>query len=370
MKEYFNLIGIDCSPELRRRLDTAFHPVDVPSEERYACISPRWDGDCPLHLPNGYCALQCEHGEGAIPTVCRYYPRSPKTYYAYQCQCANSCEAVIEQLFAYKEPMTFLRRRLSFHFHESQAHQHDAFTQIFPAVQRACLHILQDRSRPFSQRLQHLGELVTVMDVPYRQGNAEGVRAVLPLSTVITHGNEPASPLTKSNLKSALYILQELLNWAEQNNDPLQSELESARKMLRMIPGEPISEETASLWEECNRNMDQLFPENERMLEQIFVNHLCYDEFPFCSERANLWDSYLSLITAYALVRLASICHIAAYTANETELRSLTPIESYADVVAVVFRMVEHTNFKHNAPILARRFSYDHPTKTTLLCYL
>ena len=208
------------------------------------------------------------------------------------------------------------------------------------------------------------------MDVPYRQGNAEGVRAVLPLSTVITHGNEPASPLTKSNLKSALYILQELLNWAEQNNDPLQSELESARKMLRMIPGEPISEETASLWEECNRNMDQLFPENERMLEQIFVNHLCYDEFPFCSERANLWDSYLSLITAYALVRLASICHMAAYTANETELRSLTPIESYADVVAVVFRMVEHTNFKHNAPILARRFSYDHPTKTTLLCYL
>ena len=72
MKEYFNLIGMDCSPELRRRLDTAFHPVDVPSEERYACISPRWDGDCPLHLPNGYCALQCEHGEGAIPTVCRY----------------------------------------------------------------------------------------------------------------------------------------------------------------------------------------------------------------------------------------------------------------------------------------------------------
>lgn len=369
MKEYFNLLGMDCSPELRRRLDTAFHPVETPSEERYATISPRWDGDCPLHLPNGYCGLQCEHGEGAIPSVCRYYPRSPKTYYAYQCQCANSCEGVVEQLFAYREPMTFLRHRLTFTFNETQERRQDALAQIFPAVQRACLHILQDRSRPLSHRLQHLGEFVTVMDIPYRQGNADGVRAVLPLSSVIANGKEPSS-LTKANLKSALHILQDLLHWTEQNNEPLQDELKSALEMLCMTSEEAISDETVALWEQYDQNMKQLFPENERMLEQLFVNHLCYDSFPFGVNRTNLWDSFLAFITAYALIRSASICHMAAYTSTDAEGCSLTPTEAYADIVAAVFRMVEHTNFAHNAPILARRFAYDTPTKANLLCYL
>ena len=66
MQEYFRMIGLDCSPDLRRRLDTAFHLPDTPSEDRYAIISRRWDGDCPLHLPNGLCGLQCECGEDAI----------------------------------------------------------------------------------------------------------------------------------------------------------------------------------------------------------------------------------------------------------------------------------------------------------------
>ena len=57
MKEYFRLIGLDCSPRLHARLECAFHQPDTPSPERYALISPDWRGDCPMHDEDGLCML-------------------------------------------------------------------------------------------------------------------------------------------------------------------------------------------------------------------------------------------------------------------------------------------------------------------------
>lgn len=371
MQEYFHMLGRDCSPELRRRLDTAFHLADTPSEDHYAIISPRWDGDCPLHLPSGLCGLQCECGEGAIPSVCRYYPRSPKSKYAYQCQCSNSCEAVVELLFDYKEPMTFLRQRLSFTFNELTPHEHAPLTRLFPLVQRACLHILQDRARSLSLRLQHLGEFVSIMDVPYRQGNTEGIHAVLPYCAVAGNADptEAPEPLTDRELETVLGTMRDLLVWISENNVQLQDHAKTAQNILSISSCEPIGKNTLSLWRQWNAEMARQFPENDRMLEQIFVNHLCYDGFPFSGEHRNMWDSYLAFCTAYALVRVFSVCHLAAYSQTQSE-QTLTPIQAYADIVAAVFRMVAHTNFGHNAAILARRFSYDRPEQVSMLCRL
>ena len=50
--EYFRLLGIECSPELRRRIDTAFYISENPTEEEYAYISPSADGNCHMRLVN------------------------------------------------------------------------------------------------------------------------------------------------------------------------------------------------------------------------------------------------------------------------------------------------------------------------------
>ena len=50
MKDYFRLMGADCSAELRRRLDSGLHLSLHPSEDAYAQILPRYDGVCPLHM--------------------------------------------------------------------------------------------------------------------------------------------------------------------------------------------------------------------------------------------------------------------------------------------------------------------------------
>ena len=371
MNEYFRMLGMECSPELRRRLDTAFHLAEEPSENHYAVISPRWDGDCPLHLPNGYCRLQCECGEGAIPSVCRYYPRSPKSKYAYQCQCSNSCEAVVEMLFDRVEPLTFVRQRLSFHIVEELTHEHDPIARLFPAIQRACLHILQDRTRPFSLRMRHLGELTLIMDVPYRQGNAAGLHAVLPFSAVAGNADEENEqlPLNDRELLCALTYLRDYLCWIEENNAQLSEEAIKALRLLDIPQTGALLPSAVSLWHTYAEQMDLLFPEQERMLEQIFVNHLCYDSFPLSPDHHNLWDSYIAFCTAYALVRVLSVCHLAICE-QESPKTNADRTAAYADIVSAVFRLVGHTNFVRNTAILSRRFAFDRAEQIMLLCKL
>ena len=75
MTDYFKLLSVDCSPDLRRKLDCAMHLAPHPTPEGYAQISPRWDGQCPMRLPDGRCALHAELGDGMLAAVCRLYPR-------------------------------------------------------------------------------------------------------------------------------------------------------------------------------------------------------------------------------------------------------------------------------------------------------
>ena len=65
-EDYFRLLSVPCSPELRRKLDTSLHLADDPTPERYAELLPNWEGHCPLQRADGLCALQAECGEEAL----------------------------------------------------------------------------------------------------------------------------------------------------------------------------------------------------------------------------------------------------------------------------------------------------------------
>lgn len=61
--------------ELRRQLDCGLRPVDRPDADEYARFTPRYDGDCPMRMPDGRCSLHAELGEDVLPDICRLYPR-------------------------------------------------------------------------------------------------------------------------------------------------------------------------------------------------------------------------------------------------------------------------------------------------------
>ena len=109
MKNYFTLLGVECSAELRGRLDRSMYLVDRPTEDEYARFSMRYDGECALRLPDGRCSLHAELGPEHLSDVCDLYPRGIRTTPGYECSCAASCEAVLELLIDQKEPISFTR---------------------------------------------------------------------------------------------------------------------------------------------------------------------------------------------------------------------------------------------------------------------
>ena len=154
--EYFRLLGMDCPPDLRRRIDVAFHAPETPSPERFRLITPTWQGDCPMRAPDGLCALQCACGEEALPAICRLYPRAPRTAFALECSCSGSCERVIEMLMAHKEKMTF--HTVPLHFEAELPHGPELRRPqgYYNAVRQMCLEMLQKRELPLSARLMRL----------------------------------------------------------------------------------------------------------------------------------------------------------------------------------------------------------------------
>ena len=62
MDDYFRLLGLPCSPELRRRLDGSMQLALHPTPEEYAQITPRYDGQCPMRMVDGRCMLHAELG--------------------------------------------------------------------------------------------------------------------------------------------------------------------------------------------------------------------------------------------------------------------------------------------------------------------
>ena len=152
--EYFRLLGMACSPALRARLDVAFHPAPDPTPQRYALISPNWQGDCPLHDADGLCMLQKECGEEALSSICRYYPRTLKQAGgAMEGGCSNSCEAVVELLMAQQAPLKFIRRSVQ---GLPRPVLHPAGGFRLP-IREACIRQLQDRSASLPDRILRMG---------------------------------------------------------------------------------------------------------------------------------------------------------------------------------------------------------------------
>jgi len=373
MKEYFHLLGMDCSPELRRKLDTAFRFPESPSEGSYAKISPRWNGDCPLRRENGYCALQCECGERALPAVCRYYPRTPASEYMYHCVCANSCEAVLELLMEKQAPLTFIKQNMTFQIEDEVAHHTDAMAKVFPAVGRACVRILQDRTRPLSRRLQLLGDLTRVMDVPYGQNNASGLRAVLPFASVAGNAEQsaPKEVSTDIELTEALKIIRDHLCELERDIPQLREDAKTTRALLMITPEGEISKDSVRIWRTLTARMDRLFPEREHFLENVLINHICHDDYPFTTGVRTMWECHVALCMLYALLQVTTVCSVAGRTdtADDAPASEQDRIR-YIDTAAQLFRLAEHTSFAHNTAILARRWNITEPKKVYSLCKL
>lgn len=336
MENYFRLLGLECRPELRTRLDCGMRMVEHPTKERYAQFSPRWDGNCPMRLEDGRCVIHAELGESVQPDVCRLYPRGVRLLDGYECSCANSCEGVLEMFLRRSTPMTFIRREFSFEITTAE-------TRTVPSS--------DERSRMLGNRML----LIDIMngegeDIPaslrkigrelYRlqTGQADSFPDIplpSPDAEILTHGLSVAEAIVRT--------LDEQSNSVHEFGESALAAFETA--------------DTISLYREARADFETAFPNADRIFRHMLINHMFFTQFPYRMP-GRMQDEFVALCAVYTLMRF--LC-IGNRVQNEV---------AFIDVCAALFRLVEHSDFDRNAVAILKENGCADPEKLFRLIIL
>ena len=341
MKDYFCLMGAECSPELRRRLDGGLHLSLHPTPDAYAQILPRYDGVCPLHMEDGRCMLHAECGEDALAAVCRLYPRGIRNGEDRECSCANSCEAVIELLLHHPEPLRFITIRSDYGLPDLPPRKHHFNTEgREQAIRLWLIRQLQRREYPLPQRMLLLGQALHAMEEALSAQDHAQVDALLNGAIVIP---APQLPIpSHKNLLQGLEAVEKMLDTLDRSSNSIRDYGEEALRYLSC--GDAYAR-----YEAASARFSGIIPHWETWLEHLLVNHMYFVQFPFQDRPVPLKDEYLSLVAVYTLLR----CLLVGCLATDGDaVRAV-------DVAAAAFRLVDHTSFDLYAAPLLRELGCD-----------
>ncbi|MCH4192725.1 MAG: flagellin lysine-N-methylase [Butyrivibrio sp.] len=348
MKEYFDLKALECTEPLRRHLDDALCLHGYPDENKYAHLSHAWDGRCRMHGQDGLCELHGECGADALPSVCRYYPRSPLTKYRPECSCANACEGVLEELFRHQDKISFEHQELEFDLAgDRTCSQTDTAIRIYAAVRHLMFLELQDRRVPVGRRIElarhDLEKLPQghVYDAEF-QKRAEWLCDRAAMVELTSEQNTTMQELFMLPAGTLFMLLREF----GKMYDSIEKYAEKAQE-FEDTAGIMDQLQLQQAWEQAAGR----FPEISLYMEQMMVNHVFYTGFPFTDERADWGEHGLVLTVTYELLKvLIAVC-----------LDEQADMTTFTDLCADYFRMTEFTGFAHNVLVLLNHQSDDRP---------
>lgn len=352
MKDYFHLLSVPCSAELRRKLDCALHLAPHPTEDAYAQILPRYDGVCPLHLPDGRCALHAECGDGVLAAVCRLYPRGVRNGEDRECSCANSCEAVVELLLARDAPMTFVPIQRDFHVPPAPPRQHLFHTGHDGQQLRLWLiQQMQMRSHSLPQRMLRLGAALHALDEALQARDDRRIADLLAGTEALQSPVFPAPG--QAELQSGLRMISHMLDTLDRDSSSIRAYGEAALTYFQR--GDPFRQ-----YERACQRFTAIVPQWETWFEQLLVNHMFFVQFPFQDRPVSLPDEYLSLCAIYMLLRFL----LLGCMAEEGDTSHAV------DVAAAAFRLIDHTEFDRFAGPLLREMGLHGTDQLRLLLSL
>lgn len=338
LDDYFHLTSRECSEELRHRLDIGIKIALHPTPEEYAQITPRYDGDCSMRLPDGRCILHAELGEDALANVCRLYPRGIRLEPEHECSLANSCEAVLELLFEKDDPISFSHRELS--LGPLPPHKRSC---TFPLMEKESdtrlwlIAHLQNRTLSLPERLMSLGLSLQKLEQIWNTQDALALDHLLqsPFPT-----NLPTMEVGEYHLAFGLRTMAALSYQLDERSDSVRSYGEAAQAYFCINYDPDTITQTSDNFKHylhAKKHFETTFPKWEIWFEHMLVNHMFFEQFPFQDRPESPWDEFVAICSLYALLRFLSL----GYMADKTS------IPDFVDMAAATFRLVDHTSFDH-----------------------
>ena len=337
--EYFRLLTLECSPELRRELDAGVRVNGYPDGNRYARLLPNFRGTCHLLDAQGLCMLQRECGADGLTAVCRYYPRSPQIADSPECAMANACEETLELLLAMAErgeTWGCLTQELSFDLPGDRP-AGGSLAEERTKIRRELIGILSDPSEPVQTRLWKLLERIQKCSPEMTQ---EHVSFVL---------NRPAAAWPVS-----LGALRRFAVWCGGEYPDMKSYMDAVRQLLDAHPG---SDNLGREMEARLRNRQEQQPWFPLFFSLVLANDFFYRHVPFAAERCSMGQQAVAFAGMTELLLLMT----AAMSGDEEEdhfsAAGGTPDDVAGrdgqnkiliDGYAAFFRMAELTDFDRN----------------------
>lgn len=343
MQNYFHLVGVSCPRRLRQRLDCGVYVVDHPTAEEYARFEPRYDGNCPLRLEDGRCALHAELGEEHLPDICRLYPRGLRAGEAgCECSCANSCEAVLELLADREPPLRFQRRVLPLPIPAPMRRQTEF--QTLGQGQQIRLYLIeamQDRRLPLPGRLLRLRDLMASIQAFMQVGDGEELSRFL--HTPLPLLPERQREVTVPQLQQGLQMAERMVSMLDDRSQSIRGCGEAALAYF----GE--GEQALERYQTARAHFEECVPAWETFYEHMLVNHMFFSQFPFQDRPESLADEHLALCAVYTVLRFLGLGCMA-----ESRDRA-----SLIDGMAATFRLIEHTEYDRYISRLLHSLSDD-----------
>ena len=227
-REYLDYKKLDCSPELRAVIDSAFKRTKYDSDDHYAVMELKEDGNCPFLGEDRLCMLQKEKGEGTLTIVCSSFPRN-------WAQIGNdaavftltpTCCHVVELLMKHPEGLALIEEEydgknkwISKNLWTGALSSESPVYPHIWSIKTAQLDILQNRDFSISERLLILG-YYTQKVCGYLENSPEKIAQLgtmmldKELCENLARSLKPSQPETQLTARSAeiLFKLTELGN--------------------------------------------------------------------------------------------------------------------------------------------------------------
>ena len=280
-KEYFRLMDEDCSPYLKKKIEAYVGILPHPTVDEYARINFNYNGECPLRLENGFCGLQVECGEENIIAVCRYYPRAPHQFPEPCCSISNSCEAVLELLIDDNYTFSLEKKELVFAF---DSDEHDIFPKDYLEMNRRCISIMKDDKEDIFKRINKIANYLGQIDIH----------------------------LDWSLLVDVCHTFQKSISIGDYLS---------------------FSEQKLCSVEEAYKSLEEIYPDLNRYLQNILLNHFLFIRFPYVSEKTTYGENSICLMYLVFLWIFILFFNLKKKTKEE-----------FVDITGRFFRVAEHSN--------------------------
>jgi hypothetical protein len=104
----------------------------------------------------------------------------------------------------------------------------------------------------------------------------------------------------------------------------------------------------AERYASASEHLKFILPDWQVLFEQLLVNHMFYNIFPYNSNPEQETDAFLSLAIAYSFLRFNTL----GYMADKTSMDELV------DLFAAMFRLIDHSDFSYTSVQIFREENF------------